>query len=206
MELWFVRHGTTSGNLERRFQGQMDLPLSSQGRREAGLLARRLSSAGLEIIYSSDLQRAWETATIIGRAVGLDPVATPLLRECSWGALEGLTVAEAEELYPELMRRYRSASLRAGFFGGERERKLLARARTLLNRLAGQNHRFRRVLLVGHARQINACFAAALGWGSRQQWPFAPAPASLSILRYYPARRRFRLELFNARICTSCLM
>ncbi len=198
MEIWLLRHGSTVANVEGRFQGQLDYPLSDAGRREAKLLARRVSSAGLELLLSSDLQRAWETAQFIAAATGLKPFKTPLLRECSWGAAEGLTMAELKSC----CRPWPASGpfrIRAGQWGGESERKLLARARLFWARTLREYSGYGRVAVVSHARFINALLAAALGLKSRQYWPFAPAPASLTIVAHRGSPPRFRLELFNDR-------
>lgn len=197
MEIWLIRHGTTSANLEGRFQGRLDYPLNAQGRLEADLLARRLSLAGLELLFSSDLQRAWETAQIIARETKLQPFKVTLLRECSWGAAEGMTRTEINLLYRNLP--VEKQRIKAGDFGGESERKLLARARFFLKKLKQNCPGANRVALVSHGRFINALLAAALGLKARQPWPFAPAPASLSVLRDGAYGGKFRLDLFNDR-------
>jgi broad specificity phosphatase PhoE len=197
MEIWLIRHGTTSANLEGRFQGRLDYPLSAQGRREAELLARRLSAVGLELLFSSDLQRAWETAQIIGLEAKLQPVKVPLLRECSWGTVEGMTRAEITILHQPFIEG--TDRIKAGLFGGERERKLLARARVFLKRVEHQCTGVHRIALVSHGRFINAMLAAALGLKARQHWPFAPAPASLSVIQNGALPGSFQLELFNDR-------
>ncbi len=198
MEMWLLRHGTTDANQQGRFQGRLNYPLSIRGQQEAQLLANRLRGAGLEAILSSDLIRAWETAQIVGRGSHLSPIKEPLLRECSWGALEGLTWAEINEQYPGLSMSI-GGKLKAGSVGGESERKLLARSRLLLKKVNKQYGDARRIALVSHSRFINALLAAALGLHGRQRWPFAPSPASLTIISFHKERKVYRLELFNDR-------
>lgn len=198
MEIWLIRHGTTRANLTGRFQGQLDYPLSSQGRREATLLAHRLSAANLEILFSSDLQRAWETAQIIARRTGLTPLLYPLLRECCWGQAEGLTRAEIRRSrlpFPLDSR----GRLRAGLVGGESERKLQARARLFLKSLENSRPIYSRVAAVSHGRFINALLSTALGLKARQRWPFAPAPASLSVISKNNFGHKYHLKLYNDR-------
>ncbi len=197
MEIWLIRHGTTQANLEGRFQGRLDYPLCAQGRREAELLARRLSFAGLEFLFSSDLQRAWDTAQIIARETKLQPVKAPFLRECSWGFAEGLTRAEVTSLNISFSEG--NERIKAGFFGGESERKLLARARLFLKKVEKDCPGAHRIAMVSHGRLINALLAAALGLKARQSWPFAPGPASLSVIRDGAFPGTYRLELYNDR-------
>jgi probable phosphoglycerate mutase len=102
-----VRHGQTDWNLTGRWQGHSDVPLNAQGRRQAEHLARRLARDGarFDAFYASDLRRAWETAEIIGRAVGLRPVPTPALREIDLGTWAGKTREEIASGYPGLWER-----------------------------------------------------------------------------------------------------
>lgn len=197
MELWLVRHGRTSANEEKRFQGRLDVPMNEEGRREAAHLTQRLTGAGgFGLLLSSDLKRAWETAEIISRGIKFAPLREPLLRECSWGYVEGLRRSEAKAAYP-LLFSPGSGRLRALRCGGEGERRLLARTRALRRKISRKYGSFRRILLVSHGRLINAFISGGLGLSSRQIWPYAPVPASLSIIRYDPAGGRCRLLLFN---------
>ena len=94
--LHLVRHGQSTWNLEHRVQGQQNAPeLTDLGRQQASLAAAELSPLGAVRLLTSDLTRAVQTAEIIGRAVGLTPVVTPLLREQALGTLEGLTTRQA---------------------------------------------------------------------------------------------------------------
>ncbi|NLA10925.1 MAG: histidine phosphatase family protein [Firmicutes bacterium] len=197
MEFWLIRHGSTRANEEGRFQGRLDVPLSERGRREAALLGRRLAGTGpVELFLSSDLQRAWETALIISRAIEPVPLREPWLRECSWGYVEGLRRSEVRAIYPFLFAPDGSR-LRALRAGGEGERKLLARTRALRRKIRRRHGKLHRVLLVSHGRLINAFVAGALGCSTRERWPYAPAPASLSVLRHCPAAGCYELALFN---------
>jgi probable phosphoglycerate mutase len=197
IEFWLVRHGRTAANDEGRYQGRRDFCLSEAGIREAESVSRRLSKApGFELFLSSDLQRAWKTAEIISRGINLAPLREPLLRESSWGFIEGLRRSEAEAMYPFLFRSPGGA-LAALRCGGESERKLLARTRTLRRKICRKYPGMRRILLVSHGRLFNAFISGCLGFTSRQKWPYAPAPASLSIVGYDPVKQRGRLLLFS---------
>lgn len=95
--LWLVRHGVTEWNLQRRFCGQSDQPMIEAGRQQAAWMAALLASRPLERIYSSDLSRAAETASLIAakQAKPQEIQTTAALRELSFGAWEGLTYAQA---------------------------------------------------------------------------------------------------------------
>src|ERR1700694_2280008 len=65
--LWLVRHGLTDWNMQQRFCGHRDIPLSAQGRAQALWTAEQLLKESISAIYTSDLVRARETAEIIAR-------------------------------------------------------------------------------------------------------------------------------------------
>ncbi|WP_430786529.1 histidine phosphatase family protein [Virgibacillus flavescens] len=95
MKIGFVRHGSTAWNKERRAQGNSDIPLDNDGRDQAAKLANRLVEEDWDIIYSSDLMRASQTAEAIGgRMDNKKIIADRRLREVSGGKIEGTTEEE----------------------------------------------------------------------------------------------------------------
>jgi probable phosphoglycerate mutase len=96
--LW--RHGQTVWNVERRFQGQSDIPLDQTGQAQAGRAARLLAALRPDMIVSSDLSRATMTAAPLARLTGLDVVLDKDLRERHGGCWEGLLDTEIRERYP----------------------------------------------------------------------------------------------------------
>src|SRR5512133_1433936 len=100
-ELLLVRHGETNWNRERRFQGHADPPLNDAGREQARELAETLAGEGIDAIYTSDLQRARETAEILAARFGSEVVALRELREIDVGDWQGLTWPEIEERHPD---------------------------------------------------------------------------------------------------------
>jgi broad specificity phosphatase PhoE len=85
-----VRHGVTAWNLEGRWQGWTDVPLSDVGRAQAERLRSRFAARTFDAVYSSDLSRASDTA----RLAGFTPVQDARLREIHFGAFEGGLSAE----------------------------------------------------------------------------------------------------------------
>jgi broad specificity phosphatase PhoE len=93
--LWLIRHGQTDWNLEDRYQGQRDIPLNDAGLAQARRLAEYLVCQGFEFqaLYSSDLQRATQTAEILSRRLNLPVQPDARLREIYLGSWEGKTGA-----------------------------------------------------------------------------------------------------------------
>jgi broad specificity phosphatase PhoE len=96
--LW--RHGQTIWNVERRFQGQTDIPLDETGEAQADYAARRLATLRPGAIVSSDLIRAQSTAAPLARLTGLTVTLDKDLRERFGGDWEGLSDEEIAERYP----------------------------------------------------------------------------------------------------------
>jgi probable phosphoglycerate mutase len=99
--LYLVRHGETEWNSERRIQGSTDIPLNATGRRQAETTGRLLARREWDDIFSSPLSRAFETATIISRELGMSaPERIDAIVERNYGEAEGLNWQQIEERYP----------------------------------------------------------------------------------------------------------
>ena len=105
-----ARHGETEWNVERRLQGQQDIPLNSRGRSQAVAMARLLRSIPLIQVHSSTLQRCQQTAGPIAEAnIGRpNVVSSDLLKETSLGVLEGELMGRQSTA--ELTRHYQDFS------------------------------------------------------------------------------------------------
>jgi probable phosphoglycerate mutase len=146
-----VRHGETTWNVDRRVQGQIDIPLNERGLLQAQATAQALLAERIDTLYGSDLGRAWVTAGRIAVPRGQPVMPEPALRERHYGAFQGLTYAEARERHPEEFHRFEARDPAAQFPGGSGESLLQFDARiwglveTLRTRHAGHT-----LLLVTH--------------------------------------------------------
>lgn len=161
MRLLLVRHGRTRSNPEGRYQGTIDTPLDEVGLAQARALDERLPR-DLEVVLSSPLRRARETAEILSAARSLPLAIEPAFRERGVGIYEGLTTAEIRERYPELWARNLTRSWDEAPPGGEPIGVLVARIEAAL---AGVREAFegRRVVLVAHGFVAKAVRAICLG-------------------------------------------
>jgi broad specificity phosphatase PhoE len=155
-----ARHGESDWNHSKQWQGFADRPLTDLGREQAAELAQRLSDTELDAVYSSDLQRARDTAEVVARTKGLTVHTTPDLREVDVGSWSGLTRAEAEARYPEQYARWLQGG--EGWDDGETYEQLGERVVRAIRRIA-KAHEEERVLVVVHGGTIRAIHAAALG-------------------------------------------
>ena len=100
-KIYIVRHGETTWNLEGRTQGQKDSHLTELGLFQASQLGKYLAKEPIEVMYSSNLDRARSTALIIGKETGLDCHFHEGLAEICFGLWEGLTVDDIAASYPK---------------------------------------------------------------------------------------------------------
>ena len=101
-----IRHGETDWNVEGRYQGQADPPLNSRGQDQAHQLASNLVNNGLDVLYTSPLIRASQTAQIIADQLLIPTFSDSRLTEINQGDWETRLRSEIEELYPDLFQRW----------------------------------------------------------------------------------------------------
>jgi len=98
---FLVRHGETEWNRLRKIQGISDIPLNDTGRSQAAALGDILSKHRFDLIVSSPLSRALETAQIVARKLGMPaPLVIQDLVERNYGEAEGSSGLELDTLYP----------------------------------------------------------------------------------------------------------
>lgn len=161
MEILFVRHAESEGNVQGVMQGQLDYPLSPRGFQQSACLANYLQKHYAhrrpDFFLSSPLQRAWKTAAIIAETLKIpSPEADSRLLEVSSGIFSGLTWAEALERYPKECARFKQVRDWGAVPEGESRQALWARARHFLDDVC---HRFSadaQGLVVTHGGLIRA--------------------------------------------------
>jgi len=166
MELICVRHGRTSWNANRRFQGQTDIPLDDEGLAQAQALAAHLRGERFDLALTSDLIRARTTAETIcaERDVALE--CTPQLREMHFGLWEGLTWPEIVARWPELDAKNEKAPMYYTAEGGESWAALCARVDTFLRATTARAANDARVLIVSHAGVMHGIVRSLTGAGT----------------------------------------
>jgi broad specificity phosphatase PhoE len=179
-QLYLVRHGTTTMNVENRYRGRRDVPLDAQGYQDAVDAARHLSTVGLAAVYTGPLRRTIATAQIIA-----DEARVPDLRimhglnNVDYGAWEGMTGEEATRYAPEAFELYRTAPERAVCPSGERLTDAQERMLGALE-LIGQRHAGEVVVAVSHAVMIRLAVARLTGI-SGEEWRIPVGRGSLTL-------------------------
>ncbi len=156
-----LRHGETPLSAERRFAGRGDIPLTETGSRQAAAAARRLAArGGLDVIVSSPLRRARQTAAAVAGATGAPLETDDDLVETDFGGWEGMTFAEAAQHSPAEMSAW-LASADAAPPGGESFATAGRRVTAALDRLLDA-YPGRTLLLVSHVTPIKTLACRAL--------------------------------------------
>lgn len=166
-ELLLVRHGQSTANAKGIWQGQMEFPLSEEGRRQAILAGSALAREPFDALYSSPLARAFETAGIIAREAGFRDGVVPLagLSERHGGVLEGHTWAEQESHNPEFARKFLSLpeEERWAFAGAETDEEVMERFEAAVLDLRGRHAKDARIVVVSHGGAMRAFLRKRFG-------------------------------------------
>jgi 2,3-bisphosphoglycerate-dependent phosphoglycerate mutase len=144
-----VRHGETQWNVESRVQGQRDSALTIAGIAQAEAIALRLAGERFDVLVSSDLGRALETARRIAARCGHAIVREPRLRERRFGVGEGLTYDDIGREYPDAFSRTRETDPDFVIPGGESRRAFHERVTAAFEALE-REHAGRSVAVVTH--------------------------------------------------------
>jgi len=163
MRFIVIRHGETEWNIQHRYQGQQDSPLTEKGCRQAEAIAERLANVDLDLLVSSDLGRAVETAKRIARRHhGVRWEKREGLRERDFGVLAGYTRSEAAQACPEEEEGYLHGGVDYRIPGGESLRDLFHRAGETFDRLAADSGG-RTVCVVTHGGLLGMFLRHVLG-------------------------------------------
>lgn len=196
-QITLLRHGESVGNAEARWQGQADFPLTETGRDQARALADRWKKEGLEfdLVISSPLTRARETAEIIARVLGLKIEFDPLWLERNNGEFSGLTLHEVRQNYQRapFTTPYDPVGL-----DGEGDWELFLRAGQALHNLLMRVPA--RYLIVSHGGLLNQFMHAVVGVAPQANnagTRFRFGNTAFAQLMYFPHQHRWTIDKLN---------
>ena len=159
--LYFVRHGETQWNAKQIMQGHLDSHLTADGIRQAHRLGEKLREMQLDVLYSSDLGRARNTAAIISEYIDLPIILSPGLREKNGGIFQGITWAEVQRRYPVEHQAYHELGpdyvVPEGESWNQAKNRIVATIRGIIDSQAGK-----KLLVVTHGGLINIFFRHVL--------------------------------------------
>jgi broad specificity phosphatase PhoE len=155
-----LRHGQTALSLERRFAGRGDVALSKEGLKQVRQAARFLARGGVQVIVSSPLQRARQTADAAAKLTGAPVVTDDSLAEADFGSWEGLTFAEVQQRWPDELSAWMT-NPDVSPPGGESFAAVARRVLAGLD-LRLKEHRHETMLFVSHVTPIKTLICRAL--------------------------------------------
>jgi probable phosphoglycerate mutase len=177
-----IRHGETEWNRAGRVQGHGDSPLTAEGLAQAQAVGRRLAGEAFDLLLSSDLGRALQTASAIAAFTGHPVQADARLRERSYGVAEGLTRDEMAERLPGLHPMLWHTNPDHPVPGGESRRAFHERVGAAFEALA-REHAGTRVLIVCHGGVLANLYRHATGVGLAETDPIPIPNAGYNALR-----------------------
>jgi len=193
MEIFFVRHGETKGNKEKRFRGRTDYPLNENGRRQARKLKKKLEKFSFDKLFTSPLKRAYETAEIIKPNI-LEINVSDIINNVDVGDWSNVKKDDVEKNYPELFKIWINNPEDIKFPNGESIESLYNRAGEFLDNLVKMD--YERVLIVSHRSIMKCMFAYILGMKENYFWKFYFNNASYSTVNY-SKNRGYLLTMLN---------
>ena len=155
MILFLIRHGQTQANVENLLYGQLEYPLTEEGRSQATALQPLLNRYRFDRVYASDLERAVQTAKLA--IPGCEPLQTPLLREYDIGSIAPIKRSDFFAQYSHLLGNYTSV-------GGESTEDVKQRLRLFLDQLEANPQPY--VAAFSHSGTMKCLLRMVLGEGA----------------------------------------
>ena len=181
-EILLVRHGQTESNRTGYYIGWSSEDLDTTGVAQAQRLSSRLAGSPIEVIYSSPLQRAFTTASIIAGPHHVEVKTLPDLKEVNQGHLQGAPRSETKNRFPEFWKQLIEDISQATFPGGESFAQVAERSLRTFKSIIKENPD-KRVLIVSHEIVIKIIIMQALGVPYNIYRRFEVGNASLSLLQ-----------------------
>ena len=179
-----VRHGQSVYNLEDRFQGFIDVPLTEKGLDQAKLLAKSLKDFPIDVFIASPLSRAYVTAETVAKMHGKTIAYTDdRLKEINYGDLAGLTRKEAAEKYPEVCKLWNESPSLVTFPNGENLRDLEYRSRAALEDAVAK-YPGKTIFIGAHSKLNTVVICSVLGIDLEHFWQVPQNNTCVNVLQY----------------------
>jgi len=185
-EIYLARHGETAWTISRQHTGRTDIPLLSQGERDAVRLAQRLEGVAFTRVFTSPMARARRTCELAG--FGAKAEVDPDLHEWEYGDYEGRRTVDIRAERPEW------DLFRDGCPGGESVAAIGARADGVIARLRALDSH---VLMFSHGHFLRVLAARWLGLPAGEARLFVLSTAALNILGYEHNLEEPAIRLWN---------
>ncbi len=178
--LYLCRHGESEYNLKGIIQGHIDTYLTPKGVVQARLAGEALKDKGIQEIYTSDLRRAYQTATIIGDILGIEPIIDMRLREMHFGDWEGKSYQEVLSNHPDLWNNWLKNPVKHPLPNQEDIEKFESRLKSFLNDIKKES--VDNILVVAHGGSIQGIICLEIGIGLENLWTFRHTNTGISLI------------------------
>jgi broad specificity phosphatase PhoE len=192
MKIYLIRHGQTDWNIAGKIQGSHDIPLNETGRGQALKLAEAMDVRPVSKIFSSPLDRAANTAALIGKRHNMGICLMKQLVEVEFGKWEGLTWAEIEKEYPEEFKRWTINPETAAPPGGERLESIRSRCIEAWNEIRKITAGNEDVAIVSHGATLGHLFSFMMGYDTKKDHGIVEN-ASITTIEFNPVTEEFQL-------------
>lgn len=192
--IYLIRHAEAEGNLFRRAQGHWNGKITPRGKKQIDALAERFRDVHIDAVYSSDLDRAKETAGALLRGRNLELHTTRQLREIHMGVWEGDSWGDLAYKWPEQMYNFNNDPDKWVVPGAESFAQCRARMTAAITEIARENDG-KTVGIVAHGMCIKIFLMGVLGLPSNDTSMHHGDNTSVSLLHYDGGR--FTVEYYN---------
>jgi alpha-ribazole phosphatase len=168
-----VRHGETDWNIDGRWQGQIDVPLNEKGIEQASQIARSLKNNKVDLIFSSDLSRARQTAEAISNVTGAEVYLDTRLREIHQGEWQGMLVSDIQQRYQIEFISRKNDPYTVAPPGGETARQVQERVVAFLDEIS-KRYPQKTIAIVSHGFAIAVMIAHFKGIPIEKVWDLVP--------------------------------
>lgn len=195
--IYFIRHGQTTWNHESKYQGHSDISLSELGVAQAQKLSSYFKSRKLplDLIFSSDLSRAYQTAQELAKAYDLEVKLNDSFREMNFGVWEGLTFKEIQKQYSDLAHKWIIEPEALEIPNGESFFKVKLRAEKALLEII-TSYKDKNIAVVSHGGTLRTIFCSLLDIPLTKMWQFKLDNTALSIFEFIKGKPI--LTLYNS--------
>lgn len=183
ISIYLVRHGQTAWNKEEVFRGRADIQLNEVGRKEALLTGQYLEKIKVDLIYTSPLSRAVETAEAIARLHGKEAVVLQGLIDIDFGQWQGLSHETVRERYAELYQRWKDNPHLVRFPEGESLEEVRRRTLRAIDEIL-QAHVDETLVMVSHRVVNKTVLCGLLGLDNSHFWKIGQDTACINVLEF----------------------
>ena len=183
MQIYLVRHGQTDDNIKNLMQGWKDTPLNETGKTQAHQLIPFFESQHIDIIYSSDLSRAFEAASIIAKSLNKHVFLDKQLREMYLGSWEGHSWQEIEAEFTYFLGKPENEKNALNIHSGESYIEFQLRSFEVFKKIV-KNHLNKNILMVTHGGVIREIIARLMYINQIQKDAIPIRNCSVSMIEY----------------------